>query len=203
MYQTSNSFFATERSATLLTETLDATCDVNVTECSDLMTSFASQIRSHSNCGADYEAQNPLVLQAYTGFIAYPTLYRAGCLKSQDTGNYCFADAATNTSSPTSSYIYFLPLGVTLPSSTQPTCNGCVQDTMAIFAESATNVTQPVSGDYMAAAQLIDQTCGDGFVSKNVPVAAQAATSAAGGRVHMPIVLAAMASILSIMTTCI
>lgn len=138
------------------------------------MASLAVEIRSDANCGDDYNAQNPMVLQAYDGFIAYQPLYHAGCLKDVETGSYCFTDAATNASSPTSSYIYYLPLGIALPSTTKPTCSTCLQDTMAIFASAATNSSQPVSTDYGSAASLIDGVCGDAFVNASVT-----ATSAA------------------------
>ena len=87
--QTSNGFFAAERSLVLLTETLDATCDVNVTQCSALMAYYESEIKSNDNCGADYAAENPMVMQAHSGFLAYEPLYNAGCLKNPDTGAYC------------------------------------------------------------------------------------------------------------------
>jgi hypothetical protein len=28
-------------------------------------------------------------MQAYTGFVAYQSLYHAGCLLNDDTGSYC------------------------------------------------------------------------------------------------------------------
>lgn len=107
--------------------------------------------------------QNPMVTQAYNGFVAYQPLYHAGCLTDND-GNYCFADAATNASAPTSSYIYYLPLGVQLPGGTQPTCNTCLQNTMAIFSTYASNSSQPLNDDYSTAAQQVDVLCGSRFV---------------------------------------
>ena len=88
LLQTSNSFFAVERSLVRLTQTLDATCNVNFNECNTLMSNLATQLTSNANCGADYQAQNPNVMQAYDGFVSYATLYSAGCTKDSD-GNYC------------------------------------------------------------------------------------------------------------------
>lgn len=165
--QTSNSFFSAERSLVRLTQTLDATCNVDYTQCSALMTSLAQQLQLQSNCGADLQMQNPMVLQAYNGFIAYQPLYSAGCLTDTD-GNYCFANAVTNASAPTSSYIYYLPLGVQLPAGTQPACNTCLKNTMAVFASAASNNSVPLSGDYTSAAQQVDLTCGPTFVEASV-----------------------------------
>ncbi|GAB7357430.1 hypothetical protein MBLNU459_g8355t1 [Dothideomycetes sp. NU459] len=166
--KTSNSFFAAERSPVRLAQTLQASCNVDFAMCSDLMASLAQQIQQSSNCGADLAAQNPQVQQAYDGFVAYQPLYHAGCLKNSQTGSYCFSDAATNSSSPTSSYIYFLPLGVSLPGSTTPTCSSCLRNTMEIFASAATNSSQPISNVYAGAATLIDQHCGTGFVNASI-----------------------------------
>jgi len=132
------------------------------------MASFASQIRSPSNCGADYTSQNPTVLQAYAGFNAYTPLYQAGCLKSNQTGNYCFVDAATSLSNPAGQYIYYLPLGVDLPSGAKVGCTQCVKDIMTVFAQSAAGQSSALAADYLPAATQIDQMCGSDFVSTSV-----------------------------------
>lgn len=128
------------------------------------MANLANEIQSDSNCGADFSLGNPVVAQAYTGLIAYQPSYHAGCLTDSD-GKYCFANAVTNSSAPTSSYIYYLPLGVQLPGGTQPTCDTCLQKTMSMFASYATNSSQPLSMDYGSAAQQVDMTCGPSFAA--------------------------------------
>lgn len=164
------------------------------------MSSLAAEIQDESNCGADYKAQNPTVLQAYSGLKAYEPLYHAGCMMDEQSNDYCFVDAVTNASSPSSVYIYYLPLGISLPSTTVPSCSTCMQDTMAIFANAASDATQPVSGDYSAAAQLIDTTCGAKFVNASV-IVTSAATSInmpghASGLWLLPLIIALLASFL-------
>lgn len=144
------------------------------------MSSLAEEIQSNNNCGEDLQLQNPMVLQAYNGFLAYQPLYHAGCLTDTE-GNYCFANAVTNASAPTSSYIYYLPLGVQLPGGTQPACNMCLQNTMSIFATAAGNSTQPLNGDYTSAAQMVDMTCGPTFVDASVARTSGASTSGPPG----------------------
>ncbi|KAK5016622.1 hypothetical protein LTR16_000085 [Cryomyces antarcticus] len=138
------------------------------------MASLARDIQSGDHCGSDFAAQNPTVVQAYNGFVAYQPLYHAGCLKNT-AGDYCFASAITNTSSTTDSYTYYLPLGVPLPGGSRPTCNTCLQNTMAIFSNAASNSSQPVSHDYGDAAQQINLGCGPNFVNVTVPRLASAA----------------------------
>ncbi len=187
-HQTSDSFFEASQSLIRVTLALDATCNVNFERCNSLMASLAQQLVSDDNCGVDYQSQSPVVLQAYNGFIAYEPLYRAGCLRD-DLGNFCeldcgptqagngtnadpsgFANAVTNSTSVTDSYPYYLPLGVDLPGGGRPTCNSCLQDAMAIFANAATNATQPVSRTYPSAARQIEIGCGPRFVDSSVSV---------------------------------
>lgn len=165
----------------MLTQTLEATCNVNFNQCNSLMGSLAQQIQQQSNCGADLKLQNPTALQALNGFIAYAPVYSAGC-QLTDTGSYCYAAAATNQSSYESAFIYYLPLGVALPGGAAPTCNACLRTTMGIFAQAATNRTQPLSQTYNGAAQQIDMLCGPTFVqAARVSGAASAVSASSGG----------------------
>jgi hypothetical protein len=131
------------------------------------MADLAQQIQLDENCAQDLSLQNPMVTQAYNGFVAYEPLYHAGCLTDSD-GNYCFSNAVTNASAPSSSWIYYLPLGIALPGGTQPTCDTCLKQTMAIFATYASNTSQPLSTVYTPAAQQLDMTCGPRFVEAAV-----------------------------------
>lgn len=137
------------------------------------MSSLATQL-SQTACKNDLDLQNPLASQAYTGLMAYDTLYQAACLTSQSTGNYCYADAVANASAPTSSYIYWIPLGMQLPAGTRPACTECLQDTMAIFAAAAGDSQKPLRGDYAQAAQMVHMSCGPGFVEAGVAVSGAA-----------------------------
>jgi hypothetical protein len=172
------------------------------------MSKLSRQIQDPSSCGDDYAKQNPLVLRAYTGFITYEPVYHAGCLKRSNTTNtstttpsssnssstsssssyagnntspYCFADAATNPATYQDNYNYYLPLGVQLPPDVQPTCSQCSRDTMAIFAQAASNKSQPLSATYNPAARIVDAKCGSGFVKADVQVSSSAAAAKVGG----------------------
>lgn len=194
--QTSNSFFTASRSLVRLSQAMDATCNVDFNTCSTLMSNLAQEIQQDAQCGADLQMENPVVTQAYNGFIAYPTLYHAGCLTDSD-GKYCFANAVTNASAPSSSYIYYLPLGVQLPGGAKPSCNQCLQNTMAIFATTAGNSSQPLSEDYTSAAEQVEMTCGPTFVKATVASSAAvcsmtpttSSTTLAGGLVLLTLIM--------------
>jgi hypothetical protein len=145
------------------------------------MSALATNLTSSSNCASDFAAQNPTVLQAHTGLIAYKPLYTASCLKNPSTSSYCFADAVTNASSPTDSYVYYLALNASLPGGSQPTCNSCLQNTMAVFDAAAANRSQPVASTYVAAAQQINVQCGPGFVNASIPAAVSLAAISLSG----------------------
>ena len=132
------------------------------------MDGFANAIKAPQNCGGDFAAQNPVVLRAYNGFIAYRPMYAAGCLKVKDAGAYCFEAASINTSAPADQYLYYIPLGVPLPGSSRPSCSSCVQQTMQIFAQAATNLSTPLAGDYGSAATQINSKCGPNWVNASV-----------------------------------
>ncbi len=137
---------------------------MNATQCQPILDNFALELLSETACKSDYESDNPLVLQAYNGLVAYQPSYLASCLHD-DEGNYCFANAVSNTSSPGDAYPYYLPIGQELPGGSRPTCNSCLQQAMSVFAYYGNNATQPLSKTYTSAAQQISIACGSTFVN--------------------------------------
>ncbi|KAF2399521.1 hypothetical protein EJ06DRAFT_522411 [Trichodelitschia bisporula] len=184
--QTSHNFFEAQKSFVRTTFALDAGCNANFARCNALMGSLATKLRSSDSCAADYTNQNPLVMQAYSGLIAYATMYQAGCLKD-DKGNYCFANAITltNTTSLADAYPYYLALGTDLPGAVRPTCSNCLKNTMSIFAGAAGNQSQPISHTYRPAAEQINMGCGPGWVQESVALGSKknAVTGSAHGSV--------------------
>lgn len=185
------SFFDATRSLSTITAVLNASCSVFFPTCSSLMSSFALTLRSSSACQDDYNSENPQVRQAYGGLLAYDVSYNASCLKNapvpggapdpqQDNHNYCFANAVTNTTSPTDSYIYYIPLGIPLPSGSLPTCDACLANTMAVYAAAAANRSQPLNLDYVDSATRVNEMCGPSFVNASIPDAGSG--SAGGGK---------------------
>ncbi|KAL2412708.1 hypothetical protein ABEF95_003122 [Exophiala dermatitidis] len=193
LLQNSNSFFRAERSATLLTQTLDSACAAPLAICSPLMANLAAQLIDDSHCGQDFKNQNPLVAQAYAGLVAYEPIYSATCLratgptdgtsstedeannKNSNSAPYCFTQAITNTTNSADAYVYYIPLGLSLPVDTdglanKPSCTQCLRDTMKIFAGYAENKAQPLSRTYLPAATQVDAGCGGGFVATDIKV---------------------------------
>jgi hypothetical protein len=136
-----------------------------------------------ASCASDLAAQNPVVLQAQLGLNAYKPLYTASCLRNPSTSAYCFAEAVTNSSSPSDSYIYYLPLNVSFPGGSAPTCNTCLVNTMAVLEEATSDRRSPIASDYADAAQQINLHCGPGFVNTSL---ATASSPSLAGRHSIP-----------------
>ncbi|EKD20821.1 c6 zinc finger domain containing protein [Drepanopeziza brunnea f. sp. 'multigermtubi' MB_m1] len=164
----SNSFFQASKSLVRITQILDYSCAAEFTECSALMSSFASNITTSDSCESDLKLQNPLIQDALLGLKAYKTLYTASCSRNPETSSYCFADSITNVTNPTDSYIYFLPLNTSLVGGSQPTCDSCLQTTMGIFEASSADRDQALANTYVPAAKQVNVNCGPGFVNASL-----------------------------------
>ena len=152
------------------------------------MQSYATQLKDSANCGDDFNKQQPSVLRAYQGFLAYLPVYQAGCLKSDpnntstsketsSNNDYCFTSSVNATNQADIS-LYYLPLGVTLPGNSRPTCSSCTQQTMSYFAAAAQNLSTPLGQDYSSAAVQVNQGCGPSFVNATVqPIPGTGGTS--------------------------
>ncbi|KAI9671045.1 MAG: hypothetical protein M1831_005130 [Alyxoria varia] len=166
---TSSSFFATTKEKDQLKRVLDASCNAKRSKCANIMDSYAQQIQSAGGCISDFERGNPNVRQAYDGFVAYRAIYDAACRKSSESDNYCFTEAVMNKTSPTSSYIYYLPIGLPLPAGAMPACNACLRKTIMDYRQYASNATQPLSDTYGPAVKQINLNCGPEFVDPSIP----------------------------------
>ncbi|GAA5874160.1 hypothetical protein JCM3774_006754 [Rhodotorula dairenensis] len=173
---TSTGFFQAERAPnSLLPYVLDAFCSAPLDTCAGLMDSLARKIKLSNTCARDLALGNPLVTEAVDGFNNYRLMRSAACQRSNATGNYCFADAATK-ADPSDLYLYYLPEGTTLPSGSSPECDQCTQGLMSIYASYATNSTLAISRSYSSGRAVVALSCGPTFAPV---VATMTATSAA------------------------
>lgn len=179
LLQGSQSFFQAERSFFAITKVLDAACDADVTMCTDYFNGLAKSLIDDSNCGGEYERQNALVVQAYKGMKTYEVVYKATCLTNADADSsaYCFANAITNASTPSNSYLYYLPFNSTLPTYAVPSCGSCTQQTMQIYQAATSNRKADIANTYQSAAEQINSNCGDNFINTSLAAAAVSSTA--------------------------
>lgn len=181
LVQGSASFFEAEKSAVTITQVLDATCAANVTECTEYLGHLADTILDQDNCLEDFQLENSVVQATYYGLLAYPELYSASCLKDPETDGYCFTAAVTNYTTPSDVYFYLLPLNNTLPGSSVPSCDWCIQNTMSIYRSASANRDHPIAETYENAAQQVNTICGPDFVAEDLP---EAVVSSGGSAVY-------------------
>jgi len=162
-----------------ITQVLDASCAANSTFCADYLTNLANNMTSLDNCGDDYNLGNSVVVKAYLAMLAYSPVYTATCLKDTETAMYCFANAVTNLTNPTNTYFYYLPLNKTLPGSSVPACNRCLQQTMNVFQTATADRKQQIASTYGTAAEQVNTICGPNFANESL---AEPLASSAGPR---------------------
>ncbi|TVY46708.1 hypothetical protein LOCC1_G004664, partial [Lachnellula occidentalis] len=168
LLQNSLSFFQAAKSLVKITQTLDITCAANVTSCTKVMNSFATNMTQSSTCASDLTSANPLIASAHLGLQAYKPMYQASCLRNPSSNAYCFAEAITNTSNPSDSFIYHLPLNVTLPGGSMPTCDDCLQQVMGVFEAASSDRAGALASDYVGAATQVNAICGPTFVNASL-----------------------------------
>ncbi|KAL2255209.1 hypothetical protein VTK26DRAFT_3864 [Humicola hyalothermophila] len=178
LFDGSKSFFEAQKSLVSITRTLDATCAADVTRCTTYMNELAQSFIAAENCGVDFERGVATVVDAYEAMRAYAPIYGAGCLKDPETSAYCYANAVTNRTNPSMTHIYFLPLNKALPGATVPTCNYCLQQTMAIFRAATADRGQAIADTYVDAAEQVNTMCGPDFVNENLAPEISAARQA-------------------------
>ncbi|RVD87691.1 uncharacterized protein DFL_001908 [Arthrobotrys flagrans] len=164
--QNSKSWFdITKHGIVPVTQALTKSCGVDSGRCNSIMNELGKSLLDASTCGADFKLRNPAVIQAYASFISYGVMFAAGCQRSE-TG-FCYADAVTSTNAA-DTYVYLMPLGISIPGGARLTCSTCLQKTMRIYSAAAVNTSLPISSTYGAGANLINLGCGPDFVNTSV-----------------------------------
>lgn len=77
---------------------------------------------------------------------------------------YCFATSVTNTTEPSDTYFYFLPLGTNMPGGSRPSCGWCTTETMEIYNAASADRSQAIAETYENASQQVNTICGPNFV---------------------------------------
>lgn len=128
------------------------------------MSSLANSLTSSNVCRDDLN-KNVVIRNTLLALRAYSTLYTATCLKNPDTSAYCYAEAITNASNPTDTYLYFLPLNTSLSAGAKPSCGSCTRNIMGVFEEATSNRSSIIASTYESAASQINIQCGPDFVN--------------------------------------
>lgn len=112
-------------------------------------------------------------------------LQTAACLQDSETQAYCYVAAMSTSSPPDDGYLYSLPSGISLPSTSQPTCSTCSAKLLNLFTETVVNAgeaTETQSRKYSHASvmepalenatAIIKQACGSTFAGQSITMQA-------------------------------
>lgn len=124
---------------------------------------FASALPSA--CSQEIAEDNSMVQQTLLALKAYPIVRTTGCLIDQSTNQYCYLEAA-HSQNPYESYLYLLPLGLSLPNDTTPSCSACSRTVLNVYAEALQTPNSSSDGlkdTYNLAASQAEESCGSGF----------------------------------------
>ncbi|UKZ54873.1 hypothetical protein TrVGV298_008687 [Trichoderma virens] len=200
MLQTSTGLFQAEKSLLSIVRVLDATCQADSASCATFLNQAATNLTQSNNCKTELAQNQTLVLQAYHGLLAYKTIYAATCLQDPTSSQYCFANAVTNLNTPSDAYLYFLPYGLALPGSSNPSCSWCTQKTMDIYFSASADRSQSVANVYVDAARQVNTLCGPNYVNGTLPPASSEALALRPAiyTITLAVLCAAFATLVSI-----
>lgn len=114
-------------------------------------------------------------------------LQLAACLTDTETHAFCYAQAMSTTSStPDDGYLYQLPVGVPLPSTSRPTCSSCSAKLVNLFTETVLNTSTSGANSYAPvlesaltnATTILKQACGSTFAGQATTMQAHVSSGA-------------------------
>ncbi|KAF8965098.1 hypothetical protein BDZ97DRAFT_1659359 [Flammula alnicola] len=175
LLQSSTQFINAQTNLTLMNSIIWGTCNTNVdlSQCEQNMGWFADNLKTA--CDQELKQLNSMATTTLTALQAFQVMHDVACQADPTSNTYCYLNAVRN-SNPADSYYYALPLGIPVPSSSQPTCSACSKSVMSIYASA---LTDPVQGPQLAAlkttyeptAALTVQFCGANFAQTTVSAA--------------------------------
>ncbi|KAK0203449.1 hypothetical protein DFS33DRAFT_1383701 [Desarmillaria ectypa] len=191
LLQTSSSFIKMQDNLTELNTVIWGTCNptVGYSQCVMNMAWFASTLKTQ--CEADIADNNSNAIDTLASLQAYSTMYTAACLTDPTTDTYCYVNAVHN-SDPSDLYFYELPLGISVPNSSTPSCSACTKSLMTVYADgldnsSTSGLLDDLRKSYPAAQELATGNCGSDYARTVAAVASGALILRAGAVVVLVI----------------
>ncbi|WVF71285.1 hypothetical protein IAT40_006088 [Kwoniella sp. CBS 6097] len=146
-------------------------------ECESYMSDVMSSFSTKANCGTDLGAKKAVALEAKIGIGNYGVMREAEGLVDESTGKYCYLKAVAS-GRPDDLYLWGLASGISLPSSSTPTCSPCSKallNTYSAYIPTTPTLNSTLIG---GAIQRVNAACGQGFVN----LSAETSTSSSATR---------------------
>ncbi|WVO16119.1 hypothetical protein L204_103786 [Cryptococcus depauperatus] len=133
-------------------------------QCEAYMLGVMSALSSKSNCGVDLSNKSPVALKAKLGVGNYKVMKEAEALVNSDTGVYCYLEALAS-ERPDDLYLWGLPGGISLPSSSKPSCSKCSGLLLNTYGAHLSNTQTLNSTVISTAVSRVNEECGRNFVT--------------------------------------
>ncbi|EIW70416.1 hypothetical protein TREMEDRAFT_28982 [Tremella mesenterica DSM 1558] len=139
-------------------------------QCDAYMAGVASALTGKGNCLSDIRMGKAVALEILVGIGNYALLRKAeGLLDSS--GRFCYLDAVAD-GRPDDLYLWNLPAGIALPSTSRPTCSACSAQLLNLYTSSLSSTPTLNSTIVNSAVQSVNSACGSTFVSYSATSAA-------------------------------
>ncbi|WVQ80808.1 hypothetical protein IAT38_002915 [Cryptococcus sp. DSM 104549] len=151
-------------------------------ECESYMQGVAGALAGKANCAADVSGKVPVAMKAKLGVGNYAVMKEAEALVNATSGRYCYLEAIAS-ERPDDMYLWGLPGGISLPSSSKPSCSSCsalLLNTYLAYTPTTSTLNATVIN---SAAKRVNEACGASFV--NFSTAAAANSSSGAGRLDL------------------
>jgi hypothetical protein len=166
LLQSSSAVVEAQKNLTLLNSIVWGTCQTTIPaeQCSANMAWFANQLKTA--CATDLLDRNANAVDALAGLQAYDVMRQAGCAADPNTNTYCYINAVHN-SNPSDMYYYNIPIGISLPKSSVPTCSSCTRNLMSLYYDALNTqgaaLLPELAKSYPDASVMTSKSCGASF----------------------------------------
>ncbi|KIR33918.1 hypothetical protein I352_04004 [Cryptococcus deuterogattii MMRL2647] len=136
----------------------------SIDQCETYMYGVMTALTSKSNCASDISKNVPVAVKTKWGVGNYRVMREAESLVNEDTGVFCYIEAVAS-KRPDDLYLWGLPGGISLPSSSMPSCTKCSASLLKIYGSYVSNTTTLNSTVINAAVKRVNEACGSSFVN--------------------------------------
>ncbi|ORY32781.1 hypothetical protein BCR39DRAFT_521504 [Naematelia encephala] len=158
----------------------------NTTQCQTYMDSLVGELGNKGQCGSDLAKTpiDPVAEETRVGLGNYKVMREAAGLVSQESGKYCYLEAVSN-QTPDDLYLWSVPAGIPLPSTTTPTCSKCSEQLLNLYMLNLASNSTMNATIINNAVNTVNSKCGSAFVTYQAE-----AVSAAKRRVSVSVYMA-------------
>ncbi|ODN94197.1 hypothetical protein L198_05048 [Cryptococcus wingfieldii CBS 7118] len=132
--------------------------------CESYMEGVMTALTSKSNCASDISSNLAVVKKTKLGVGNYKVMKEAEALVDTDTGSYCYLEAIAS-EKPDDLYLWGLPGGISLPSSSTPSCSKCSSSLLTTYGSYISSTSTLNSTVINAAVKRLNDACGASFVT--------------------------------------